>query len=76
MTPLMTFFVFLNAWWVCLFAVLPLGIKRDAQAMPGDYEAAPDAVNWKQKFWQTTLLAGLITALLALVIASGIVRVK
>ena len=78
MSWLMAIFVFLNAWWVVLFITLPLGIEPASKnPEPGmEYIAAPRRIHWRKIFiWNTALALG-CTALLALVIESGIVPVR
>lgn len=42
--------VFLLAWWMVLFAVLPWGLKRDEKGVPLN-------MNLKRKLMQTTAIA-------------------
>lgn len=72
----MAIFTFINVWWVSLFFILPLGVSQEEKEQAHHYAAAPGKVNWKKKLVQTTLVAAGITALLAIVIQSGIVQVR
>jgi len=66
--------VFVLAWWISFFAVLPIGVKgqwEDGSTIPGTEEAAPKNPMLKKKvIWATggalvvTALAGLLIPLL------------
>ena len=72
----MAVFTFLNVWWVTLFMVLPWGVRRPQHIEPGHAASAPESVNFKKKFFITTVLAAVFTALIALAIHSGMVQLK
>jgi predicted secreted protein len=68
--------VYFLIWWITLFAVLPFGMNRQAEASdtPGTDPGAPlKNVMWRKIGW-TTLVATVVFAVLAAVYASGIVR--
>jgi predicted secreted protein len=71
----MAIFTFINAWWIMLFMVLPFGVERPENRDKVEYAAAPKAVRWKKKFLVAAVLAAAVTALLAVIINSGLVRV-
>ena len=71
----MAIFTFINAWWIMLFFVLPFGIQRPNQHSATEYAAAPKPVSWKKKFMITSLLAFVVTIVLAVVINSGLINV-
>ncbi len=60
--------VFFTAWWVCLFAVLPFGVRNhqeEAENLPkGADPGAPVAPMLAKKAIATTLLAALAYALI------------
>ncbi len=60
--------VFFTAWWVCLFAVLPFGVRNhqeEAESLPkGADPGAPVAPMLAKKAIVTTLLAALAYALI------------
>ncbi|MGO9941391.1 MAG: DUF1467 family protein [Rhodoblastus sp.] len=60
--------VFFTAWWVCLFVVLPFGVRNhqeEAENLPkGVDPGAPVAPMLAKKAVATTLLAGLVYALI------------
>lgn len=72
MSPSMAFFTFLNAWWVCLFVVVPFFVKPAETKAETDYAAAPQPVPWKKILLIDSLLALLVTVVLALIIGSGL----
>ncbi|MFW0776619.1 MAG: DUF1467 family protein [Rickettsiales bacterium] len=76
MSPFWVIFIFINTWFISVFAVFPLCIKRGAHDSALDYEAAPKKIYWKKMLLLNTLIACLLTAVIALVIKTGIVPVK
>lgn len=62
--------VFLLAWWITLFAVLPWGVKRDMEPETGNEPGAPRHPDLKRKFIITTFLAAIITAVICLFVQS------
>jgi|CXWL01.1.fsa_nt_gi predicted secreted protein len=74
------FFTFLNAWWIMLFIAIPFSVKYadESENIPANekYIAAPKTIYWKKAVIIATILAALITLILALVIKSGIVPMK
>jgi predicted secreted protein len=63
--------VFILAWWISFFAVLPIGVKgqwEDGSTIPGTEEAAPkNPMLMKKVIWATGGAAA-VTALAALLI--------
>ena len=63
--------VFVLAWWISFFAVLPIGVKgqwEDGSTIPGTEEAAPrDPMLMKKVIWASGG-AVVVTALAALLI--------
>ncbi|MDE3016533.1 MAG: DUF1467 family protein [Pseudomonadota bacterium] len=76
MSPLMAVFTFIVSWWIMLFFVLPLDIETLEKPGSVEYAAAPKSVNWLKKLLLTTILALAVTGLLALVIHSGLIRLR
>jgi predicted secreted protein len=70
------FFIFLNSWWVTLFAILPWGITHTRTVGGDDYASAPDKPDMKKKFFITTIVAACITAAISALIASGLIPLK
>jgi predicted secreted protein len=72
-------FTFVNAWCISLFFFLPgaIVVSEDTPADdPLHYAGAPRAIRWKRALWRCTLCAALITAVLALVIKTGIIPIR
>ncbi len=63
--------VFVLAWWISFFAVLPIGVKgqwEDDSTVPGTEEAAPkNPMLVKKAIWASSG-AAVVTALAALII--------
>ena len=63
--------VFVLAWWISFFAVLPIGVKgqwEDGSTIPGTEEAAPKNPMLMKKVIWATGGAVVVTALTALLI--------
>ncbi|MFM8748181.1 MAG: DUF1467 family protein [Aestuariivirga sp.] len=60
--------IYFIVWWVCLFIVLPFGVKNAAEAgeavEPGNEQGAPVAPMLWRKIIATTLLACAVFALI------------
>jgi predicted secreted protein len=57
--------IFFIIWWVVLFAVLPWGIRSQAESgevVPGSDPGAPALPKLKSKLVWTTLVAGIVFA--------------
>lgn len=63
--------VFVLAWWISFFAVLPIGVKgqwEDDSTVPGTEEAAPkNPMLLKKAIW-ASIAAVIVTTLAALII--------
>lgn len=63
--------IYLIIWWMVLFAILPIGVRtqlEDGEVVPGSAESAPIAPQiWKKAGW-TTLVSGVIFAMVYVVI--------
>ena len=63
--------VFVMCWWICFFAVLPIGVRgqfEDGEATPGTEEAAPvNPMLLKKALW-ATIGAVILTAIAAIVV--------
>ena len=66
--PWLTFFaVYFVIWWLCLFAVLPFGVRNQVDAgdvTPGTDPGAPAVLRLWRSIGIASLLAGVITLLL------------
>ena len=76
MTWLGTAVVFAIVWWLVLFMVLPFGAAPPADVEPGMADSAPAKPRLLLKVAFTTVLAALITALIAWLIDSGLVQLR
>jgi len=59
--------IFFVVWWLCLFIVLPIGSRSQLDAgevVPGTEPGAPVTVRLWRQLGATTVLAGVMTALL------------
>ena len=68
--------IYFVIWWITLFAVLPFGIRNSAEAgkdVPeGHDKGAPVATGLLWKVGVTTVLAGLVFAVVYAVVRSGV----
>jgi predicted secreted protein len=76
MTWLGTAVVFVVVWWLVLFMVLPFGAAPPAEVEPGMADSAPAKPRLAVKMAITTILAGLITALIAWLIDSELIHLR
>ncbi|MEX1250985.1 MAG: DUF1467 family protein [Hyphomonas sp.] len=63
--------VFVLAWWISFFAVLPIGVKgqwEDDSTVPGTEEAAPKNPMLAKKAIWASIGAVIVTVLAALII--------
>lgn len=68
--------VYFVVWWLCFFAVLPWGVRTQAEAddvVPGSVASAPVAPNLWKKALATSILAAILVAAGIWFIQSGIV---
>ncbi|NBO19208.1 MAG: DUF1467 family protein [Proteobacteria bacterium] len=64
-------FTFINAWCVTLFFVMPFFVVRDETAADSDYAAAPKTPKWRRVVLVNSLVALVVTLIVAGVIESG-----
>jgi predicted secreted protein len=76
MTWFGTAVVFAIVWWLVLFMVLPFGAVPPAEVEPGMATSAPAKPRLVIKMAITTLLAALITALIAWLIDNGLIHLR
>jgi predicted secreted protein len=63
-------------WWTVLFAVLPFGVRTQGEAgevVPGTPASAPVAPRMLRTFAITTMVAGVVFALVYAVLAGGLI---
>ncbi len=65
--PATFFAIYFVVWWICLFVVLPFGVRNQVdvgQVVPGSEAGAPlHPMFWRRVIW-TTLLSIPVTAIL------------
>lgn len=78
MGPVEIVIIFILIWWCVFFAVLPSGVKgrweSDADGVAGAEPGAPADPQMKRKALLATGIAAALTAVVAAIIASGVVR--
>ncbi|MEW6596142.1 MAG: DUF1467 family protein [Pseudomonadota bacterium] len=61
-----TLSIYFVTWWICLFAILPLGVRNHTEdgsaPEPGNDPGAPVNPNIKKKFLTTSWVAAIVTA--------------
>lgn len=65
--------VFILAWWMALFMVLPWGLRQPDKPDVSSMGGAPVDPNIKRKFMITTILACVFTFLIWLVVESDMI---
>ncbi len=66
LAPATVIAIYFIVWWVCLFIVLPFGVRNQVdtgEIVPGSEPGAPIAPRWWQRVLYTTLLSVPVTAL-------------
>ncbi len=71
MTPVTAIAVYIVIWWIVLFTVLPWGAHAEENPQPGHATSAPARPRLLLKFAITTVIAGVVFAILYWVITSG-----
>ncbi len=74
MSPFSLFVVYLLIWWVTLFAVLPFGVRGQAEegdVVKGSEPGAPVESHMKRKVKMTTLVATIIWLIVCGIIWTG-----
>lgn len=64
-------------WWICLFIVLPFGVRNQVDAgdvTPGTDPGAPVVPRWWQRVLYTTLLSVPVTALLMWALSNPVLQ--
>jgi len=76
MNPFSIFVVFLIIWWLVLFAILPMGVKAQAETedvVEGSEPGAPVDSQIKEKFILTTKVSVVVWIIVCAIIMSGLV---
>ena len=53
--------IFVILWWLILFLILPIGVKKEQSVEFGNDPGAPDNPMLKKKFLITTIIALILT---------------
>jgi predicted secreted protein len=75
-TPAAIYFIL---WWITLFAVLPWGVRSQAESgevVPGSDPGAPAIPNLRMKLLWTTIVSAVVFAVGAVVYASRLVTLE
>ena len=79
MAPFSMLVIYLLIWWVTLFAVLPLGVRgqaEDGKIVKGSEPGAPVDSQMKRKIILTTIISVVIWAIVCLVIIKGWINLE
>ena len=71
--------IYFIVWWTSLFAVLPWGVRSQAESAditPGTDPGAPVRPGLRNKLIATTILAAVITAGIVYLMTSGIISLE
>jgi predicted secreted protein len=63
--------VYLIVWWLVFFTVLPWGVTRRDEPVPGQDPGAPDRPLLWRKVLVTTLLAAVVWLVIFLIVSSN-----
>ncbi|MEA1651904.1 DUF1467 family protein [Nitrospirillum sp. BR 11164] len=66
--------IYFTLWWVVLFAVLPVGVRRDDSPQKGNDPGAPVFPDLKRKFIWTSLISAVILGLVWAVFHFGLIN--
>lgn len=78
MSFISAFAIYFLIWWLVLFAVLPFGVRSQAEAgdvADGSEPGAPELPKLWRKLGVTTLISCVIFGVLAWIYASGIITI-
>jgi len=68
--------IYLIIWWVVLFAMLPIGVRTQAEegeVSPGTTESAPHRPRLLAKMAATTVVSSVVFALVYLIVAHHLI---
>jgi predicted secreted protein len=68
--------IYLIIWWVVLFAMLPIGVRTQAEegeVVPGTTESAPHRPHLLAKILATTVVSSVVFAIVYLVVAHHLI---
>lgn len=76
MTPTFGFFIYLLIWWTMLFAVLPLGVRRQENPEPGHDPGAPQKPMLVKKAIITSLVSAVVWVAIYWAMESNLIRFR
>lgn len=71
--------IYFVTWWICLFAVLPWGVRaqgKGAGVAPGTDPGAPERPRLLPRVVATSALAAVVTAGIVYLLSSGVIRLE
>jgi len=68
--------VYIVIWWLVLFMVLPVGVKRTEDVEPGHDSGAPQKAHMWKKVVATSVISGILWVVAWFVITSGMIEVR
>lgn len=76
MTPTFGFFIYLLIWWTMLFAVLPLGVRRQENPEQGHDPGAPQKPMLVKKAIITSLVSAIVWLAIYWAMESNMIRFR
>jgi predicted secreted protein len=73
MTPMTALFIYFLIWWLTLFTVLPLGVKRNEEDGKGFDAGAPAKPNLGKKLILNTVISGVILGIIEVLVKTGVI---
>lgn len=76
MDPVLAIAVYIFIWWIVLFAVLPFGVRTQAEegeVVPGTPESAPVKPRILRVFLINTVVATVVFAIVYVIITYGLI---
>jgi predicted secreted protein len=74
MSLLNALFIYFLIWWVTLFTVLPLGVRRNEEDGKGFDAGAPARADIKKKLLLNTVLSAVILAVIEILVQTGVIQ--
>lgn len=68
--------VFVLVWWIALFAILPLGVRRAENPEPGHEAGAPENPKLWRKGLATTAVAAVLTGVIFAAAETGLLPLR
>lgn len=73
MTPLTALFIYFLIWWLTIFTVLPLGVKRHEEKGKGFDAGAPAVSHLGRKLILNTIIAAVILGIIQIGVMTGVI---